>query len=156
MVSLSNLSDKNQLGEILQQNAPRRVLVLVRDTLSAVDPSRFTSLSLDQALGNVVFPEESTPLNRRSAIFPTIRCWLSVVEKLHPDEMLAFVNTEVVGVEILKTYAFYESALNRAAIEAETAEKFPEATIQFRSWLNGRFCQTGKVPTLMTSAFVPL
>jgi len=136
--------DKNQLGEILQQNAPRRVLVLVRDTLSAVDPSQFTSLSLDQALGNVVFPDGIDATEQTISDLSDDQVLALLVENSTPDEMLAFVNTEVVGVEILKTYAFYESALNRAAIEAETAEKFPEATIQFRSWLNGRFLQNGQ------------
>lgn len=134
--------DKTQLGEILQQNAPRRILVLVRDTLSAVAPDQFTALSLEEALGNVVFPE-GVDSSLKITDLSDDQVLGVLVENSTPSEMLTFVNTEVVGIEILKTYAFYESAFNRDAIEAETAEKFPEATIEFRSWLSGRFLQNG-------------
>lgn len=134
--------DKNQLGEILQQNAPRRILVLVRDTLSAVAPDQFTALSLEEALGNVAFPE-GVDSSLKITDLSDDQVLALLVENSTPAEMLTFVNTEVVGIDILKTYAFYESALNRDAIEAETAEKFPDATIEFRSWLSGRFLQNG-------------
>ncbi len=140
---LENL-DKNQLGEILQQNAPRRILVLVRDTLAAVAPDQFTTLNLDQALGNVVFPEGINPSEQKITDLSDDQVLALLVENSTPSEMLTFVNTEVVGVDILKTYSFYESASNRAAIDAETTEKFPEATIEFRSWLSGRFLQNGQ------------
>ena len=80
--------DKNQLGEILQQNAPRRVLVLVRDTLSAVDPSQFTSLSLDQALGNVVFPEGIDATEQTISDLADDQVLALLVENSTPDEML--------------------------------------------------------------------
>jgi phosphate transport system permease protein len=54
-------------------------------------------------------------------------------------ELLALINDEIVDQQIVGTWRLTESLLNRAAIEAELAEEFPDATLVFRSWLHPAF-----------------
>ncbi len=54
-------------------------------------------------------------------------------------EVLALVQERVVEENIVKSYNLTESLLNGDGIRAEVAEKYPDATIQFHSWINGSF-----------------
>lgn len=55
------------------------------------------------------------------------------------DELYDLVVKEVVVPQVQNTWPLYDSIFKRSAIEAEAAEKFPNANIEFKSWLNGDF-----------------
>ncbi len=55
------------------------------------------------------------------------------------DELRELVLAEIVKPEVVDIYPLSEFLFNRAAIEAELAEKFPRAELQFKSWLNWNF-----------------
>jgi phosphate transport system permease protein len=55
------------------------------------------------------------------------------------EEMLALVFERVVDPEVVKTWSLSDSLLNRGEIDAELAEKYPEAFLEFTSWLTPDF-----------------
>ncbi|NMC01099.1 MAG: phosphate ABC transporter permease PstA [Chloroflexi bacterium] len=54
----------------------------------------------------------------------------------------ALVMERVVEPKIVKTWSLTASLTQRAAIEAEVAEKYPQAQLEFRAWINPTFIQT--------------
>lgn len=54
-------------------------------------------------------------------------------------DLEALVMADVVEPSAVETYSLRESLTNRAAIEAEVAEKHPEATLAFHSWISADF-----------------
>ncbi|RLC96902.1 MAG: phosphate ABC transporter permease PtsA [Chloroflexi bacterium] len=54
------------------------------------------------------------------------------------EEVYRLVWQHVVAPQAVETWSLYESIFARDEIEAAVAEEFPDATLQFRSWLNRR------------------
>ena len=69
--------------------------------------------------------ERDTPMANRSA-----------------DDVLGLIYERVVKQDVAKTWTLSDSLLNRSAIEAEVAKDFPDAKLEFRSWLSGGFLTT--------------
>jgi phosphate transport system permease protein len=63
-------------------------------------------------------------------------------EQRTKEEILVLIYERVIEQKIVRTYSLGESLFNRAAIEADVAERYPEATLEFRSWLSGSFLTT--------------
>ncbi len=57
------------------------------------------------------------------------------------EEVYQLVLGRVVEPKIVASWPLTESLLNRKAIEAEAAANYPNASLQFRSWLNAGFLQ---------------
>jgi phosphate transport system permease protein len=55
------------------------------------------------------------------------------------DDVYSLVLEWVVRPEAVETYSLYESIFNRPAIQAEAAERYPNATLKFVSWINPEF-----------------
>jgi len=55
------------------------------------------------------------------------------------EEVYQLVQDRVVEPKIVASWSLTESLLNRKAIEAEVASEYPNAKLQFRSWLNADF-----------------
>lgn len=55
------------------------------------------------------------------------------------EDVLALVQERVVQEQIVQSYNLTESVVNGAAIRAEVAERYPDASLSFRSWLNMDF-----------------
>jgi phosphate transport system permease protein len=66
--------------------------------------------------------ENETPLERRSQ-----------------GELYNLVIERIIQVKTLETYSLFDSIFNKAAIEAEVAELYPGARLEFRSWLSPAF-----------------
>jgi len=58
------------------------------------------------------------------------------------EEVYQLVLDRVVEPKIVASWPLTESLLNRQAIEAEVASEYPNASLQFRSWLNADFIQS--------------
>ena len=58
------------------------------------------------------------------------------------DDVLGLIYERVVKQDVARTWTLADSLLNRSAIEAEVAKDFPEAKLEFRSWLSGGFLTT--------------
>lgn len=94
----------------------------------------------DRPLENLTSDELIAVLkeNLRPARFRTLQRTQPLAERSR-DELYQLVVTEVLQPELEATYNLDETIFNRAAIEAETAKNFPDARLEFRSWLNGDF-----------------
>lgn len=55
------------------------------------------------------------------------------------DELIDIINQEIIKPEVVAIYPLSEFLFNRPAIEAELAEAFPRAELEFKSWLNWNF-----------------
>jgi len=58
------------------------------------------------------------------------------------DELRNLVVERILQVKTRETYPLFRSLFDRASIEAEVAEKFPKAKLEFRSWLTPSFVTT--------------
>ena len=58
------------------------------------------------------------------------------------EEVYQLVLARVVEPKIVASWSLIESLLNRKAIEAVVASEYPNASLQFRSWLNAGFIQS--------------
>lgn len=54
-------------------------------------------------------------------------------------ELVEIVETEVIGQEIVASWKFFDSVFNSAAIQAQIAEKYPRAIIEWHSWISWDF-----------------
>jgi len=59
--------------------------------------------------------------------------------ELDQEQLVELVTANVIQPEIVKSYHLGESIFNRQAIEAEVAEEYPDAKIEFKSWLTAAF-----------------
>ncbi len=64
------------------------------------------------------------------------------MENRSEGELYNLVIERIIQITTLETYPFFESIFNKAAIEAEVAELYPGARLEFRSWLSANFLTT--------------
>ena len=62
------------------------------------------------------------------------------------ENVLDLVQERVVNPEVVETWSLYESLFNRQQIRATIAEEFPDATLEFRSWVNLDFLRSPQSP----------
>ncbi len=55
------------------------------------------------------------------------------------EDVVNLVYERVVNPEIVQTWRLFDSVFNRSGVLAEAAEKYPDAEIQFVSWINPKF-----------------
>jgi len=58
------------------------------------------------------------------------------------ESVLALVRERVVEERTVRAWKLGESLFNRASIDAAMADRYPNATLDFRSWINWDFLQT--------------
>jgi phosphate transport system permease protein len=66
----------------------------------------------------------------------------SAIERRSEGELYNLVIERIIQINTLETYSLFDSIFNKAAIEAEVAELYPGARLEFRSWLTARFLNT--------------
>lgn len=65
-----------------------------------------------------------------------------IMEQRSEGELYNLVIERIIQVKTLETYSLYDSLFRKAEIEAEVAELYPDARLEFRSWLTPRFLTT--------------
>jgi len=66
----------------------------------------------------------------------------TAMENRGQGELYNLVIERIIQIKTLETYPLFDSLLKKADIEAEVAEKFPGARLEFRSWLTPEFLST--------------
>jgi phosphate transport system permease protein len=61
-------------------------------------------------------------------------------------QLYTLVLENVVQPNVVQSYTLFESLTNRAGIQAEIAQNYPEASMQWHNWLNPRFVATPMSP----------
>lgn len=128
--------DNARLVAMLAEHQPRRLAVYVRDTLSVVDASVFTTLPLSRVLEGRSYPEALA-----SATIPEVTAddlQTILRDNLTHDQLVSIIEEQVIGINVLRTWSLTDSLINRAQIEAIAAEN-PRANLIFRSWLDLNF-----------------
>jgi len=64
------------------------------------------------------------------------------METRSEGELYNLIIERIIQIKTKETYTLYRSLFEREAIEAEVKEKFPNAKLEFRSWLNPVFLTT--------------
>ena len=63
------------------------------------------------------------------------------LEERNQDELLALLMEKVVEPKVEKTYPLYDSLFNKAFIEQELKEKYPQSVMTMHSWINLKFLE---------------
>jgi phosphate transport system permease protein len=71
-----------------------------------------------------------------AAAQPPSRCTMLARDQ---ENVYNLIQELVVAPNVVATWSLVDSLFERSAIEAEVVEKYPSATLEFRSWLSGDF-----------------
>ena len=133
---LEELSN-DELAHIMVANMGARVRVVIRDQLSAVEPDQFTTLPISRVLAGRAYPAERANLTISDL---TEDEWAAILSaNLSQKQLLEAVNSQIIQPQIAASWRLFDSIFNRAAIEAEVDEKYPDTQLVFRSWLSTDF-----------------
>ena len=143
-VNPSELSDRplEELNEaelvaILIERQPSRIAVVIRDKLSQVPNAEFTSLPLSEVLKGSHYSNDLAGLTISELTVEQRAQILS--DNLSQSDIANVVLDQVVQPTIVKSWRLVPSLFERDAIEAEVNTKYPEDTLEFRSWANWDF-----------------
>lgn len=129
--------DETGLAQILQREVPKKLRVIIRDALSRVPNEEFSQLSLQQALGGAVLAPEVAAL--KISEISDEQAILVLTDNLDQAGLYNLVVQHVVEPIIRESWTLFDSLTKSAAISQKIAEKYPEAKMEFRSWVNPMF-----------------
>jgi phosphate transport system permease protein len=118
--------------------------------LVAVEDAVEQSTLSDRPLEELDSPELMQILrdNLRPARLRTIERDQGSIEAMDSAALYALVITEIVKPTVEQSYYLFESLFQRGRIEAEVAQKYPDAHLEFKAWLNPTFLQNSSLPRL--------
>jgi phosphate transport system permease protein len=129
--------NNDQLGAILLEHAARKLRVFIRDSLSVIDPAEYTKTPLRYVLAGRNYPAEFADLTIND-LKPEEHTAL-LVANLSNSALSDLVLTEVVKQEVVGSWPLLDTLFDYGAIVAERDADFPEAELQFTSWLDKDF-----------------
>lgn len=129
--SLADLS-KDELVAILQntQDAKGRKNLLSKGKLRQLESEQLFYADQFLALDPKKHAQEC------ASATPPARCSLPPRDQAN---VLLLVEEEIVAPDVVKSWPLVDSLFQRQAIEAEALEKFPDAAVEFKSWLAPHF-----------------
>ncbi len=142
-----------------------RLFTLFLDEVArtALPPSALRNLTLGQALiDGQKFPPEwadrslfdlRLPDVERSERDARARADLALLlaDNVEQGRLLELVYSDVVQIELLESWNLIDSLTRQDEIQARAARDFPQATLEFRSWLNADFLRTPGSSQALTS-----
>ncbi len=131
--------DKAGLAAILQKEAPKKLRVLIRDTLSRVSKEEFSKLPLSAVLnGSVLTPDVA---NLKVSEISDDQAVKILIDNMDQVGLYNAVMSQIVEPTILQSWPLFESLTQRDTIAAQIKENYPDAEMVFRSWVNSTFLQ---------------
>ncbi len=146
---LAELSEE-ELVEVIVQNQPARLRVMIRDKLSQVANDQFTLLPVRVAIAGSAYPEEYADALFDNNMPVEIQAKI-LSDNLNTADIQDLITEQIIKPTVVATWTFLQSMLERPAIEAEVAEKYPNDSLEFRAWLNLDFV-TSSVSSSATTA----
>ncbi len=127
----------DQLVTILQENLGNRVKVIIRDRMSQVDPSIFTTVPVTDALFGSTLPEglDQETINDLSSE----QIAFILTHNLDSGQLVDLITEQIVQPTIIESWQLIPSIFNRQQIEQEAATKHAEGRLEFKSWVNADF-----------------
>ncbi len=138
-----------ELVDLLVQKVPNRLRVILRDNLSQVPNTVFTTEPLKTVLAGKVFSTELADKTVNDLTEQEIALVLS--DNLAQEEFVKIITRQIVIPNISESWNLVDSLTNRGEIEKLAAEKYPEGDLVFYSWLNLDFV-TSSVSSNATTA----
>lgn len=131
---LDQLSE-DELLAIMADKVGRRLRIVLRDAelgrtadIQQTVAALFAGKPYPPELGEIVYAQLTPPQVSQ------------IMGQLYTKEqLLAVIEKDVLQPRYVESWQLFYSLQNRAAIEAEMAQKRPNATLQWRSWLNTTF-----------------
>jgi phosphate transport system permease protein len=157
VVDPATLSDKPldelneaELGAILTGNLRKGLvqkLILDHVLGGSIPPEQLTSRNISDLIPNGVYTPAVGERLFTELSLGDMQALLA--ENVSQGTLLHLVQTEVTKQTVLHNWQLIESLTNRAAIEGVVAQKYPNARLEFHSWLNGEFLSNSmdQVPT---------
>jgi phosphate transport system permease protein len=140
----------SDLSLILQENlSGGRLRVIVRDLMSRVPNTEFTKRPLSDVLVGSAYPDNLADSTINDLTDEEVAAIISA--NLSREQLRNLVVERVVEPRVVSSYNLIDSLTKRAAIEADIAEEFPVANVQFRSWISGDFV-TSSISSSATTA----
>lgn len=142
-----------------------RLLVLFLDEVAQADlpPSALRNLTVGQALSaGQAFPPEWAERTLFDLRLPDVeraerdaqaRADIArlLADNVAPGRLLELVYSDIVQLELLESWNLIESLTRQDEIRAYAAAEFPQATLEFRSWLNADFLRAPGSSQALTS-----
>jgi len=134
--------DNDSLAQVLALYIPRRLGAIVRDELSVVAAEDFTRVPLREALAGATLPADVAGMTISQLSTEQVTAILSA--NLAHDDLYAHVVSDVIGLDILKSWTLSRTLFDYAGIEAEfealvAKEEPPNPELKPHSWLNAAF-----------------
>ena len=134
--------DADGLGAILLENTAPRLRVIIRNRLSRVENSEYTSAPLSEVLRGRQFPDGAGDLTINDL---EDQDYINILkDNLSVRTLRGIVVDEVVQPEIVESWSLMDSIFNRGEIEARFQERQAQAeetnlSLEFYSWLRPEF-----------------
>ena len=137
-IPLEELSAE-QLAALLVERIPSGGRVMVRDTLlgGADNYNANRTLTMGEFLPDVTLPDSVA--NKTLSDLQPEDTQALFVAALDKNVLLDEVYSQVVGRDVVGSWPLTVSLLNRSDIEAEVSANYPNATLQWNSWLDPQF-----------------
>jgi phosphate transport system permease protein len=161
---LDNLALANLLAttDARNENASRnRMIVYLRDNLSAVASDAFTSTPARDALAGSQLPAGVEDIEVRNLTLAQVNEIAAL--NFSQQQLIDFLNNDILKLEVQRSWTLFDSVFNRAAIERNIDDEFTGALLQWRSWLNTEFitsqlsnvpAESGLLPALLGSVIL--
>lgn len=116
--------NNQELAQVLAEYQPRRLPVYIRDTLSQVEPTDFTSLPLSEVLAGRAFDDSLADLTIREL---SDEQYVDILaNNLSQAQLRSLVQTDVVGEQILEVWTLTESVIDAPSeLDAEIILSLP-------------------------------
>jgi phosphate transport system permease protein len=141
--------NNDQLVAIIETNIANRTRVIIRDRLSQVDPSVFTTEPVVDALAGATLPEGLTTETINDLSNEQIAFILA--NNLDSNQLVDIIKEQIVQPTIVASWQLIPSIFNRAAIEEEAATSFETGRLEFRSWVNLDFISSSASSRVTTA-----
>lgn len=134
--SLAEL-DQGELLQILQEQQPNRLRVMIRDRLSRVPANQFTLVPLGVVLEGSELPDAwRDRLINDLSLDEQLQL---LADNLSRDDIHDLVVDEVLRPRVIRTWSLIQTLTEREQIEALAAEQYPQDALIFRSWISSDF-----------------
>jgi phosphate transport system permease protein len=133
---LATLSE-TELAQIFYDNAPNRVLVFIRDKISQVPATEFTTAPIAQVLDSYSYPEGTGELVIRD-LTPEQQLYV-LTENFSQSDLVDAITDNVIQPTIITSWTYLESMLNAEAIQAVATNDYPGTILEFKAWINWDF-----------------
>jgi len=144
---LAELSEE-ELADILAEHVPNRLLVIVRENASQVDSTEFTNATLRELQPNGQYPQgyADTTVNeiREQHSEEAVQVWRDMLAlNVSRTRLQQLVEVEVVQLQVVGSWSFFDALFNWERIQEEVAAEFPNADgVRLQSWLDREFLTT--------------